>query len=301
MVGIRSKAEPRLEYRPEPPPLERVMAPGQARITIVDDDSELRRLLADALCATHRVTHMAAPASMMPIAESAPDLLILRLESSTPTALTGLEVASLARRHRLLARVPIIILTADARHLHDRALLTALTDVHVVPMPFDLATIQAVVHSVVRQSRATMPAYAERATPPPARDFERDPHGWFDWVGEEVSEPSWRTVRASIQPARWTGTRGRQWRIVRTASGIEIRPDLVSPFIHYNDAAKVTAIALGDDVEVELTSRSGRWVDRFSRDALDVGALGRSMMDERELPHDNLPRLFPRGQRSTIA
>lgn len=63
----------------------------------------------------------------------------------------------------------------------------------------------------------------------------------------------------------------------------------------------MTAIGLGDDVEVELTTRSAPWVDRFSRDAFDIGALGRSMLDERELPHDNLPRLFPRGQRPAIA
>jgi hypothetical protein len=127
-------------------------------------------------------------------------------------------------------------------------------------------------------------------------DFSRDPHGWFSRVRSELVEQRWHEILQDIEPAQWSGEGGHAWRIMRSPHGIEIRPDLVGPFIHLTDAPKVTAIAIGergDAIEVELTTRDGRWVDRFPADAFDIASLGDAMLEERELPHDNLPRLFP--------
>ena len=125
-------------------------------------------------------------------------------------------------------------------------------------------------------------------------EFTSDPHAWLDWLRSELKAGRWEVATATITPAAWRNEAGHSWRIVRTADGIEIRPELESPFIRYGESPKVTALALNSSgVAVELTCRSGRWVDRFPPDAFDVAALGRAMLDEKELPHDNLGKLFP--------
>jgi hypothetical protein len=124
-------------------------------------------------------------------------------------------------------------------------------------------------------------------------DFSRDPHGWFDRVGRDVPPLGWRTVAESIELATWRGENGRCWRIVRASDAIEVRPGLVNPFLRYSDGPRITAIAMGDELEIELTTGSGRWLGTAQIDALDIAGLGHAMLDERELPHDNLTRLFP--------
>jgi hypothetical protein len=129
-------------------------------------------------------------------------------------------------------------------------------------------------------------------------EFASDPHAWLDWLRSELSSGRWEVAAATIVPAAWRNEAGHSWRIVRTTDGVEIRPELESPFIRYGESPKVTALALNaTGVAVELTCRSGRWVDRFPPDAFDVAALGRAMLDEKELPHDNLGKLFPLERR----
>ena len=130
-------------------------------------------------------------------------------------------------------------------------------------------------------------------------EFASDPHAWLNWLRSELRSERWELVAASIHPVAWRNDDGHSWRIVRTPDGVEIRPELESPFIHYGDLPKVSALALSrDGVAVELTCRSGRWVDRFSLDAFDIVGLGRAMLEEKELPHDNLSKLFPLEQRA---
>ncbi len=125
-------------------------------------------------------------------------------------------------------------------------------------------------------------------------EFASDPHAWLDWLRSELESGRWEGAAATIAPATWRNDDGHSWRIVRTPDGVEIRPELESPFIRYGESPKVTALAINSGgVAVELTCRSGRWVDRFPPDAFDVAALGRAMLDEQELPHDNLGKLFP--------
>jgi hypothetical protein len=123
--------------------------------------------------------------------------------------------------------------------------------------------------------------------------FATDAHAWFEWLRLELTSGRWEASLAAVSPAVWRNGAGHSWRVVRTDAGIEVRPQLESPFIHYGESPKVTALAIGSDVAVELTCRTGRWVDHFPLHAFDVAALGQAMLDERPLPHDNLPMLFP--------
>ena len=124
--------------------------------------------------------------------------------------------------------------------------------------------------------------------------FSSDPYQWFDRVRDELVAQRWREILDSVGPASWTDERGHTWRVVRTEAGVEVRPELQEPFLRIGESPKVTAIAIKEDeIEVELSARSGRWVDRFACGSFDISALGHAMLDEAELPHDNLPRLFP--------
>lgn len=124
--------------------------------------------------------------------------------------------------------------------------------------------------------------------------FAVDPHAWFDSLRGELRSGRWDVALATISPSTWRNERGHSWRIVRTEDGIEIRPELENPFLHYGESLKITALHFGGStVAIELTCRTGRWVDHFPLDAFDIAAVGRAMLDERSLPHDNLPLLFP--------
>jgi hypothetical protein len=125
--------------------------------------------------------------------------------------------------------------------------------------------------------------------------FDDDPYQWFAEVRRVLVEERRQEILGALEPASWINGDGNGWRLVRTPSGVEVRPELANPFLRLGDSPRITAIAIGEDeVCVELSAKSGRWIDRFSQDAFDVAALGRAMLDSEELPHDNLPRLFPR-------
>lgn len=109
----------------------------------------------------------------------------------------------------------------------------------------------------------------------------------------ELVAKRWKEIAEATEPCSWTGRAGHPWRVVRSPRGVEVRPDLTTPFLRHGDSPRVTALAIGQEVEVELTTNSRQWVDRFPPNAFDVGKLGRAMLDEEELPHDNLARLFP--------
>lgn len=127
----------------------------------------------------------------------------------------------------------------------------------------------------------------------PAPTFADDPYAWFTRLASDVRRGRWPDILAEIEPAVWPGRSGNAWRLMRSTTGVEVRPALVAPFIRFTGSPRVSAIAIGHEIEVELTCREERWVDRFPLGSFDVAALGHAMLDEHDLPHDNLPRLFP--------
>ena len=128
-------------------------------------------------------------------------------------------------------------------------------------------------------------------------DFSADAPAWFDALGLAIREPSWSVARDHLLPGLWTDHDGHPWRLVRTPRGIEVRPDLVSPFMRLNGDPIISALGIGEEIEIELSTRDGRWIGRFDIDELDVGALGRAMLVQQRLAHDNLSVLFGSADR----
>jgi hypothetical protein len=146
----------------------------------------------------------------------------------------------------------------------------------------------------VRRDWCTLPLLVMTEPPNVPTGFSSDPYEWFDRIRTELARGGWHETLDAVEPASWTGPHRHRWRVVRTQTGIEVRPELQEPFLRNGESPRVTAIAIGrDEIRVEMRAGIGRWVDRFGCDSFDVAAVGRSMLDERDLPHDNLPRLFP--------
>jgi CheY-like chemotaxis protein len=116
-----------------------------ARITVIDDSAEFLQLMRDILTELHHdmTGFKAVAASIEQVVDSAPELLIvdLRLEDR-PQEMSGWELMVLARAHRKLLGVPIILCSADVRELTRRsAELEQVANVHVMPKPFHLDEI----------------------------------------------------------------------------------------------------------------------------------------------------------------
>ncbi|HJP71210.1 MAG TPA: response regulator [Candidatus Limnocylindria bacterium] len=261
------------------------------RITVIDDSPEMRDVLSDALAdESVQLTLMSAVTNVDEVAASDPDVIMVDLRLGTDH-LPGWQVVRHVRSHPSLLDVPVIVCSAalDQMRSYGGASVDART--YLLPKPFSLDDLESVM------AEALVPADERRDAPPIMTsmipEFSIDPFGWFAWVEGAMVQPVWRQIHPRIQPAAWSSEQGHPWRLVRTARGVEVRPDLVSPFLRYGNQPIVSAIGLADEVEVELTTDSARWVGRFPVHSFDLAGLGRTMLEQRKLPHDNLPALFP--------
>ena len=263
------------------------------RITVIDDSPEMRDVLSDALFSEAvEVIHMGAVSSIDEVAASAPDVLMVDLRLGTDH-LPGWQIIRQVRTNPSLIDVPVIVCSAalDQMRAYGGANVDART--YLLPKPFSLDDLEAVM------AEALAPPAEGRDAPPimgsMIPDFSADPFGWFAWVEGAMVQPAWRQIHPRIRPAAWTSEVGHPWRLVLTPRGVEVRPDLVSPFLRFGNQPMVSALGLTDEVEVELTTDGARWVDRFPARTFDLAGLGRAMLEQRKLPHDNLPALFPAG------
>ncbi|HEX2884032.1 MAG TPA: hypothetical protein VHQ42_05605 [Candidatus Limnocylindria bacterium] len=264
---------------------------GFRRITVVDDSPELLSLFRD-LFDDAELTTLGHGARFEDLERSRPELLVVDLRLGTDR-LPGWELVRLARAHPDLGRIPVIVCSGALDQMHDRgAAELGLPHTYLLPKPFSLSDLESVLVQAAR-ARSADPSATEVQGDDPIPSFGVDPFGWFERIGREITRSTWLERCRRLEPAAWSGPDGHAWRVVRTARGVEVRPELTSPFLRFGDQPIVTALGLGAEVELELTTSGGRWVDRFPRDTFDVGALGRAMLEERRLPHDNLPRLFP--------
>jgi CheY-like chemotaxis protein len=113
-----------------------------ARVSVINDSSEFLELMQDLLDSLgHQMTgFMAVEASIESVVDSKPELLIvdLRLQDK-PQEISGWELIVLARSHRRLVDVPLILCTADVWELKKRARdLEQVAGVHVRTKPFDV-------------------------------------------------------------------------------------------------------------------------------------------------------------------
>jgi CheY-like chemotaxis protein len=131
--------------------------PRTARITVVDDNQEFLDLLRDLFGEFFEVSTVARVASVNDVADTAPDILIVDLHSSETTGrLTGPQLVGLARRHRSLRRVPIIVCTGDVTGIMRRGDdLIAHGNVHLLAKPFELEVIEGLVNRLVSPDHAT--------------------------------------------------------------------------------------------------------------------------------------------------
>jgi hypothetical protein len=124
-----------------------------------------------------------------------------------------------------------------------------------------------------------------------APSIDHDPIAWLGWAQASAVAGDRDAITAQ-RPARFeTDDRG-AWRLVRTDTGIELRPALVNGFLVPSPNPLIGAIQVGERIVVELVSTAGSWVGSFAPDELDLRELGRAMLERRHLPHDNLRLLF---------
>jgi CheY-like chemotaxis protein len=133
-----------------------------ARVTVINDSSEFIELMRDLLTGLgHEITpFMAVEASIEEVVESKPQLLIvdLRLQDK-PQEISGWELIVLARSHRYLTDVPIILCTADVWELNKRSKdLEEIAGVHVRTKPFDVDDMCDLIQDQLGEIRRDKPA-----------------------------------------------------------------------------------------------------------------------------------------------
>lgn len=269
------------------------------RITVIDDSPEMRDVLADALRdESVELTLMDAVSSIDDVAASQPDVLMVDLRLGTDH-LPGWQLIRHVRDHPSLLDVPVIVCSAALDQMRAYGGASVDSRTYLLPKPFSLDDLDSVMAEAFTRDEGHGDTAAIMGSMIP--DFSVDPTGWLAWAEGAMVQPVWRQIHPRIQPAAWTSEHGHPWRLVRTPRGVEIRPDLVSPFLRFGNVPMVSAVGLADEVEVELTTDTARWVGRFPARAFDLAGLGRAMLEERKLPHDNLAALFPPDAAQTPA
>jgi DNA-binding NtrC family response regulator len=143
-----------------------------ARISVIDDSTEFLQLMQELLAGNgHHVTAFpTVEASIESMVASNPDLLFvdLRLRDGPPS-ISGWELVVLARSHRHLTSTPVILCSADAWALKERAVdLEQLDGVYVRPKPFAIDEMSELVERALAECRDSPPGarnHAQAATP----------------------------------------------------------------------------------------------------------------------------------------
>jgi CheY-like chemotaxis protein len=126
-----------------------------SHVTVIDDSSEFLQLMDEIIGGLgHTMTLLeAVKTSFEEVIATEPDLLVvdLRLEN-TPQEVSGWELVILARAHRDLTRIPIILCTADLFELQKRTKeLEQIAGVHILAKPFELDDMTEMVTRLLPQ------------------------------------------------------------------------------------------------------------------------------------------------------
>jgi CheY-like chemotaxis protein len=132
-----------------------------ARVTVINDSSEFLDLMRDLLVDLgHEMTGLqAVETSIDEVVSSHPDLLIvdLRLEDK-PQEISGWELVVLARAHRQLLSVPLILCSADVLELKKRARdLEQIAGVYVRTKPFEVDDMSELITRLTDGRAGTSP------------------------------------------------------------------------------------------------------------------------------------------------
>jgi CheY-like chemotaxis protein len=128
-----------------------------ARVTVVNDSPDFIDMMGELLKSLgHEMVGLrAVGTSITDLTDSKPKLLIvdLRLDNQ-PQEISGWELLVLARSHRHLNDVPVILCTADVWELKKRAAdLEQIAGVHVRTKPFDVDEMCALIQRLVNEPR----------------------------------------------------------------------------------------------------------------------------------------------------
>ena len=139
-----------------------------ARVTVINDSEEFLELMHDLLGTLgHQMAGLkAVEASIEEVVETQPELLIVDLRlQDRPQEISGWELIVLARSHRHLVDVPLILCTADVWELKKRAAdLEQIAGVHVRTKPFDVNEMCDLIDGLLAEGRG---AEAGSASAPP--------------------------------------------------------------------------------------------------------------------------------------
>ena len=125
-----------------------------ARVTVVNDNPDFLDVMNDVLAVLgHEATVVTGEsASLDDIARSRPDLLIVDLRLDTGILNDGWGIVVGSRAHDRLQDVPLILCTADAEFVRNRAEeLSALTDVHPLPKPFGVDELEELIERLLER------------------------------------------------------------------------------------------------------------------------------------------------------
>jgi CheY-like chemotaxis protein len=130
-----------------------------ARVSVINDSSEFLQLMQDLLSSLgHNMTgFQAVDTAFEQVVASDPQLLVvdLRLEDKRQEV-SGWELIILAKAHRDLLNVPIILCTADVWELEKRAKdLEQIAGVHVRTKPFAVDEMCDLVQELLGEGRLT--------------------------------------------------------------------------------------------------------------------------------------------------
>lgn len=159
----------------------------QQTLLIVDDDGEIRSLVAEPLAKAGYLVRTASDGpSMFAVLNSSPvDLVVLDLN------LVGEDGLSLCRRCRAQRNIPIIMLTARSEPV-DRVIGLEVGADDYITKPFDPRELVARVRSVMR--RVYVPLEPQEPAPPKKVIFQ----GWtLDFRSRRLTDPSGRVVMLS--------------------------------------------------------------------------------------------------------
>jgi CheY-like chemotaxis protein len=126
------------------------LRPSLPRITVVHDNPEFTALVVDVFSGQFEVT-AARGTSPNAIADTLPHLLIADVRAPHDGGLAGWELVRLARRHRVLCHVPIVLCTTHRIALDiDGKRLAEFSDVHLLALPFALDVLERLVRSLIQ-------------------------------------------------------------------------------------------------------------------------------------------------------
>lgn len=123
------------------------------RIAVINDDTVFLTLLHDLLSGEGYDTHLfqEGDAAYKKVRDLDPDAIVLDIRMESPAS--GWKVLELFKLDPVLTGKPIIVCSADLLQLQDRAVYLKSKGCEILPKPFDLDDLLALLHRLVGEPR----------------------------------------------------------------------------------------------------------------------------------------------------